>query len=79
MKKVFTLIALVAAACSNEPSSRRALTAYGFTDIQLTGYQLFGCSEDDIYHTGFVARNPQGNIVEGVVCCGALKNCTVRF
>lgn len=31
------------------------------------------------FTTGFVATNPQGMRVEGVVCCGWLKSCTVRF
>lgn len=52
----------------------------GFTNIQYTGYKWFGCSEDDFFHTGFVAVNPQGMQVTGTVCSGVLfKNSTVRF
>jgi hypothetical protein len=51
----------------------------GFTDIQTTGYVWMACSDDDGTHTGFLAKNPQGVIVEGVACCGWMKACTVRF
>ncbi len=52
----------------------------GFTNIRTTGYKWFACSEDDWYHTGFIATNPQGMEVGGVVCSGFFfKNSTVRF
>ncbi len=52
----------------------------GFSDIRTTGYKWFACSEGDWYHTGFVAINPQGVEVSGVVCSGLFfKNSTVRF
>lgn len=37
------------------------------------------CSNSDTYSTGFAATNPAGQPVSGVVCCGVLKSCTVRF
>lgn len=73
------LVAAATAGCTNESASRRALEAHGFTDIRFTGYRLTGCDEEDSFQTGFVAKNPAGKRVEGVVCCGVLKACTVRF
>jgi hypothetical protein len=70
---------LFLAACTDEPASRKALESQGFTDIRFTGYEAFACSEDDGFHTGFTAKNPQGRQVSGVVCCGLLKSCTVRW
>ncbi len=66
--------------CSNSKDAKKALTAMGFTEIVTTGYKWFACSEDDWYHTGFIATNPQGMEVNGVVCSGFFfKNSTVRF
>ena len=61
-------------------SQRNALYSAGYTDVALTGYAYFGCGKDDTFATGFRAKNPQGNRVEGVVCCGFVgKGCTIRF
>lgn len=35
--------------------------------------------EGDKYGKGFIATNPAGHQVEGIVCCGNWKSCTVRF
>lgn len=78
MKRLL-LVALLATACTDESGSRRALEAQGFTDVVIDGYAWFGCSEDDHFHTSFHAKNATGHPVSGVVCCGVLKNCTVRF
>lgn len=49
------------------------------TNVKLTGYRLWGCSDDDIGHFGFKATGVNGKQVSGVVCVGALKGSTVRF
>lgn len=81
MKKVILLASLIVlAACTNPPDAQKALDDLGFTEIQITGYNFFACSDDDFYHTGFSAKNPQGKTVTGTVCSGILfKNSTVRF
>lgn len=79
MKKVICALALLTLSCTDEEGSRKALVAQGFTDIQFTGYAAFDCSEDDNYATGFRAKNPNGIMVEGTVCCGIWKKCTIRF
>lgn len=65
--------------CTDDDASREALHKAGFTDVETTGYEVFACSEDDAFHTGFRAKNPQGQIVTGTVCCGWMKSCTIRW
>lgn len=66
--------------CSDEESSRRTLQQAGYKNIRITGWEMWGCGEDDTYTTGFTAQNPAGQTVSGVVCCGSWgKGCTIRF
>lgn len=76
---ILLLYSVCLAGCTNEDRSKKALESMGFQEISLDGYAPLACSEDDVYATKFKARNPQGRPVEGTVCCGAFKNCTVRF
>lgn len=78
--RAHTFLALLALGC--EPSNDQALRtlrAHGFADIELTGYSYWSCSDSDSFNTGFRATNAKGIPVSGVVCCGWLKACTVRF
>ena len=82
MKKIIIgiLLAFLLIGCTNEIDAHRALHAQGFTNIKITGYDLYACSEDDFYHTGFVATNSNGYAVTGTVCSGLLfKNATIRY
>ncbi len=64
----------------SETDAKRALSSQGFTDVKITGYQFFDCSQDDFYHTGFTAKNTRGESIEGTVCSGIFfKNSTIRF
>lgn len=75
-----SLVAAIAlCACTDDDNTARTLKASGFTDITVTGYEPFGCGQGDTFSTGFRAKNPKGDQVNGVVCCGLLKGCTVRF
>ncbi len=76
---IAAVLALPLLACTNEEKARSVLDKQGFTEVTFTGYAFSACSEDDVSHTGFRAKNPQGKEVEGVVCCGWLKSCTVRW
>ncbi len=79
--KIWIIVAIsLVLSCTDELASRRALENQGFTEIRWTGYEFMACSEDDTYHTGFSAKNSQGKMVSGVVCCGlVMKACTVRW
>lgn len=79
MKRVLILLALVLG-CTDEANTVRTLRSVGFTDIQTTGYSMFGCGDDDTFSTGFTAKNTSGDPVSGVVCCGFIgKGCTIRY
>lgn len=77
-KLILILLVAVAIGCTNPSQAREVLADEGYTDIEMTGYRFFGCSDDDEVRDGFRARR-DGRVVEGVVCCGLLfKDCTVR-
>lgn len=78
---VFLLMVLVCMfGCTNAKDANRALNAEGFTNIEVTGYNFLACSQDDFYHTGFIATNSQGNRIKGTVCSGIFfKNATIRY
>jgi hypothetical protein len=81
MKKFITIaLLLVLTACTDEAGTKRILEAQGFKDVQTKGYDFFSCSDDDDYHTKFIATSPNGAVVTGVVCKGLFfKGATVRF
>lgn len=74
------LLAIAAAGCTSPKSAERALSGAGYTDVQTTGWRFIGCGSSDWYHTGFVATDPTGKRVSGVVCSGLLyKGSTIRL
>lgn len=81
MKYITCILFVVAlSACTNADNATKVLSNAGYTNIQITGYNFFACSEDDKVHTGFTATAQNGNKVEGTVCSGLLfKNSTIRF
>ena len=76
---VLPVILQVSGACSSPDRAKSTLEAAGFTDVQAGGYDYFACGKGDTFSTHFSAKNAQGHTVEGTVCCGWLKSCTVRF
>ncbi|WNM70147.1 hypothetical protein [Myxococcus phage Mx1] len=80
MLKIIGIAALVFwVGCTNPDRTRETLHRAGFTNVQTRGYDVWSCSDDDAYATKFTATNPAGQTVSGTVCCGILKNCTIRF
>ena len=84
MKKIFAMSLLVAVialgtGCTSSNEAERVLAANGYTDVQITGYAMFSCSEDDQFKTGFKATAPSGQKVSGAVCSGFLKGATIRL
>jgi len=72
--------ALLLSACSvSDKQLEETLSNAGYTDVVNKGYQFLACGRDDSFSSGFTARNALGKPVSGVVCCGLLKGCTVRF
>ena len=76
--KALALLLLVSA-CTAEQWSKQAAEKAGFTDVEAGGYAWFACGKDDEFATKFRGTNVNGQRVEGAVCCGLMKNCTVRF
>jgi hypothetical protein len=65
---------------TDSKKARGFLTEQGYTDIQITGYEPFACSDEDDYSTGFIAKNWNGRTVSGVVCSSFWgKYATIRF
>ena len=80
MKKWLAVLLLpLLLSCTREDASRQTLESAGYSDIEMTGWSPLSCSDSDTFSTGFTAKNPKGDTVSGVVCCGWLKNCTIRF
>ena len=54
-----------------------ALEQAGFKYIEITGWDSFGC-ERELAKYRFQARFNDREI-EGTICCGLLKKCTIRW
>lgn len=65
--------------CTSPNEAVRAATAAGFHDVHAGDYAWFACGDDYFTSTKFTAVNANGASVEGVVCCGWLKKCSVKF
>lgn len=75
------LLALIptCGACNvSEEHATTILAPQGFTEVHTQGYAWIGCG-DDTFGSHFTAVNAAGEPVEGVICCGWLKSCTVRW
>lgn len=61
--------------------ARHLLEVQGYESIQVLPVGLFACGHGDVPHESarFLALTPAGMRVEGAVCCGWMKNCTIRF
>lgn len=80
MKQLTLIFALALVGCTQPDKARALLDAQGYTDIQMTGYKAWSCSDDDQYHDGFTANTPAGKAIEGTVCAGMwFKGATIRF
>lgn len=84
-KKMYRLIIVLAviicmvSACTDSQKATSVLKKQGYTNIKITGYKFLACGKGDIYHTGFAATAPNGELLEGVVCAGLFKSSTVRI
>lgn len=79
MNKIAILFVLLTG-CTQPDRSKALLESQGFTDVEITGYNFWACSEDDQYSTGFKAKSPTGKPIAGAVCAGLFfKGATIRF
>lgn len=78
MKLIIGLLVLMAiVGCTDPDGAKRALERDGYTDIEITGFDFFGCGKDDTFQTGFRAKK-RGHAVTGVFCSGYFKGGTIR-
>ena len=75
-------LAMAASACSSSndfEKGKKILEQQGYREIKNTGYEMFCCSEDDGYSTGFEAKAQNGEIIKGCFCSSLGKGVTIRF
>jgi hypothetical protein len=80
--KTMILLCLALVACGDPRGDNvtATLKAAGYTDIHLTGWAPFGCSDDDTFATGFNAKGPSGAPASGTVCSNlVVKGSTIRL
>lgn len=73
--------------CVDQDTAERVLANHGVQNVELRGYAFGQCSEDDMFASEFSGTRREitasGDVVEvpvsGVICCGLIKLCTVRF
>jgi hypothetical protein len=65
--------------CTAQDKSKKVLESQGYTEVQMTGYSMFSCDENDSYSDEFTAKSPNGVKVQGAVCSGIFKGYTIRF
>lgn len=76
----YFLCIILLASCTNKDGATKALKDAGYHPVNVGGYAIWGCGEDDFYHTKFKAYSPDSSrIVTGVVCQGILKGKTIRL
>lgn len=65
---------------SPPPMAKAAVEAQGFSDVRVGEWEAFSCGQGDTLSRRFTAKNPAGNRVSGIVCCGMFfKGCTIRW
>lgn len=74
-----TAAALLSGCFTGDDEARDTLTKAGYSAVEVGSLVPFACGEHDKVGVRFTATNPAGLRVSGVVCCGILKGCTVRF
>lgn len=81
LKKLILISCLLLTGCTNPNDvAINVLEALDYSNIKITGYRWFACSNDDFYSTGFTATTSSGKKVTGTVCSGIFfKNSTVRY
>lgn len=72
-------VGLVSCTYTDPDKATRVLEDQGYTNIVITGYNAWSCSEDDWYRTGFTATSIAGRFVEGTVCSSHYKGSTIRL
>ncbi len=59
-------------------SAIHAIEAAGYSNVRITGIDMFSCTEGDIFQYTFSARNANNVPVRGSVCGGGLAAWTIK-
>lgn len=79
MKYLLLALTLCFGCTVSDSKAKEVLRSAGYTNIEIGEHAWFACSEGDEFASKFTATNANGQRVSGAVCCGILKNCTIRF
>lgn len=65
----------------NPATAQEVLRQAGFSEGVLTesGGLTMRCGSGDEYYYRLRAKNPKGEMTDVTVCCGILKDCTIRY
>lgn len=76
----WALLAVFLSGCAvSDSKSLETLSGFGLQDAGLGGFAPFSCGDDYSLSRQFEAVARDGHKVKGVVCCGWIKACTVKF
>ena len=64
---------------TDDEATVRTAEAAGLESVKPNGHAWWACGKDDLSATSFTAKHANGKQVSGAVCCGLLKNCTIRW
>jgi len=75
------VVSLIPTSTEASLNARRLLKKHGYTHIEIRDIGMFECGRGDTNDSsaGFQALTPTGEAIEGAVCCGWAKDCTIRF
>lgn len=74
------LLSILLVGCSAPDTATKALKGAGYSQIKITGWSPFSCTEAGTISTGFEAKGPTGVSVTGAVCSGLIfKSATIRI
>lgn len=80
MKKIILIgVFVMLSACTDVDGASKTIKDYGMNPVEVGGYAWFQCGQGDLFHTKFVATNPEGRQVSGTICKGLFKNSTMRL
>jgi hypothetical protein len=79
---VFVIGFVISITFTPDPATAQAvLREAGFSEGVVTesGGLTMRCSSGDTYYYRLRAKNPKGEPTDVTICCGILKDCTIRY
>lgn len=80
MRRILIISTLLAACGRVDNATAIAVAeANGLHDVKVGDYAMMDCGRGDEFRSHFTAKNAEGRPVQGTICCGWMKDCTVRY